>query len=622
MFIGFIAPYEELQSMANELVALNKYNAKVYMGDMEEGVRAAREAIAEGAQVLISRGGTAILIRKLLGVDVVEIKPSVYSAFAYIHTHTVPEMRIAVIGFSPLVNICRPVCDILQRTYTTYEVQDLESTHATIDEMACWNPDIVIGDAISVRLAEERGFRTHLIESSRETLADALEQGTAILNNLQSHLANESRLSTVLDCAYEGTLLIDARGVVRTVNRQGLKILGAGQAKIIGQPYVSIFPAAEIKDAVTSGQNRRNILVVIRDKRIVCDVFCTGLDAAVDSAVVVFQPVEHLQQRENTIRAKLMAKGLYARYNFSDIIHKSDAMKETVAIAREYAQTECNIMIQGETGTGKELFAQSIHNASSRATGPFVALNCAALPGNLLESELFGYAPGAFTGALPSGKTGLFEMAHNGTLFLDEIAEMDIFLQARLLRTLQAREVMRVGDDKVIPINVRLISATNKEPEEEVRNGRMRTDLFFRLNVLDLAIPPLRDRQQDIDLLFRHYTHVYGQKYGSIPYSPSKAFLSGLMEYSWPGNVRELENFAEKCVTLSGMSRMIVPKSVITAKPPLTGNGNARQTLEQMSCAYVQEIIRQEKGNIARAAVILDIDRNTVKRWLAKDAGS
>ena len=208
------------------------------------------------------------------------------------------------------------------------------------------------------------------------------------------------------------------------------------------------------------------------------------------------------------------------------------------------------MLIIGETGTGKELFAQSVHNASARRNQPFVSINCAAIPPNLLESELFGYVDGAFTGAKKSGKYGVFELANNGTLFLDEIGEMPLELQSRLLRVLQEKELMRVGDDKIIPVNVRVICATNRDLLRHIEDGKFRADLYYRINVLKLAIPPLRARPADICPLFKYYLHIFSQKYRKLVQLSSPECASVLENYPWPGNTRELMNVAERTVVL------------------------------------------------------------------------
>ncbi len=213
--------------------------------------------------------------------------------------------------------------------------------------------------------------------------------------------------------------------------------------------------------------------------------------------VLTFQDTSRIQADELQVRKKLRHSSFQAKYQFSNILHKSRIMDSVISDAMTYSYSDSNILICGETGTGKELFAQSIHNSSPRKNHPFVAINCSALPENLLESELFGYVEGAFTGASKGGKMGFFELAHKGTIFLDEIGDVSPNLQSRLLRVLQEREVVRLGSDTVIPVDVRVISATNKNLKEEVANGRFRQDLLYRLDVLELNLPPLRNREQD-----------------------------------------------------------------------------------------------------------------------------
>ncbi len=233
----------------------------------------------------------------------------------------------------------------------------------------------------------------------------------------------------------------------------------------------------------------------------------------------------------------LKEKGYLATYQFKDIIHCSSCMDKVISTAKRMARTDLTVLIRGESGTGKEMVAQSIHNYSSRANYPFIAVNCAALPETLLESELFGYEPGSFTGARSKGKAGLFEQAHMGTIFLDEIGDISPKLQSRLLRTIQEMQVMRIGSDKVINIDVRIIAATNKNLEAEISKGSFRSDLFFRLNVLPLYIPPLRERKEDIPDLLKSFL---GTEYQSIrPYERTV-----MMKYDWPGNIRELKNTA------------------------------------------------------------------------------
>ena len=248
------------------------------------------------------------------------------------------------------------------------------------------------------------------------------------------------------------------------------------------------------------------------------------------------------------VRSNLREKGLIARYHFSDIIADSLSMRQLIAKAMRYAQADGNVLVTGETGTGKELFVQSMHNASNRADGPFVAVNCAALSGELLESELFGYSDGAFTGARKGGKVGLFELAHHGTIFLDEIGEMPIQLQAKLLRVLQEKQIMRVGGDDVI---VRVMCATNQNIPQLIEKGLFRRDLYYRINLLMIHIPPLRDRGNDIGLLFRHFVKLYAERLSILPPPVDNAAIAELQRYRWQGNIRELRNVAERIVVLN-----------------------------------------------------------------------
>jgi transcriptional regulator with PAS, ATPase and Fis domain len=248
---------------------------------------------------------------------------------------------------------------------------------------------------------------------------------------------------------------------------------------------------------------------------------------------------------ESQIRRSL-SKGLIAKYNLSDLIYKSDGMKKMIERVKQFASTSSTITIVGETGTGKEILAQSIHNLSQRAKQAFVSINCAALSEQLLESELFGYEEGAFTGSRKGGKPGLFETAHKGTIFLDEIGATSHNVQRHLLRVLQEREVMRIGADRIIPVNVRVIAASNQELVEEVNKGNFREDLFFRLNVLNINIPPLRNRLEDLPYLVEKFLKILSIEHKKDPFQIPKRCITKLQEYSWPGNIRQLKNFVER----------------------------------------------------------------------------
>ncbi|WP_285719679.1 sigma 54-interacting transcriptional regulator [Pelosinus sp. IPA-1] len=254
----------------------------------------------------------------------------------------------------------------------------------------------------------------------------------------------------------------------------------------------------------------------------------------------IFQEVTYIKQLEQTLTKKLRAKGLLTRYNFTDIHTKSPEMIQCIDFARKAACSDLTILITGESGTGKELLAQSIHNASHRTKQPFMAFNCAAVPESIMESELFGYEGGTFTGALKEGKAGLFEQANNGTIFLDEIGDMPYSMQAKLLRVLQEQQVMRIGSQRVTTINIRVIAATNNDLRKKIRSGHFRADLYYRLNVLPIMVPPLRERKEDILYLLNYFLRQKHREDLSV--LPETCDI--LMQYGWTGNIRELNNVA------------------------------------------------------------------------------
>lgn len=311
--------------------------------------------------------------------------------------------------------------------------------------------------------------------------------------------------------------------------------------------------------------------------------------------------------------------GMRARYTFNDLVYKSSAMKAVVDYARKISITDSSVLMLGESGTGKEVFAQAIHNASDRCNSPFVAVNCGAISSDLIESELFGYEEGAFTGAIKGGRPGKFELAISGTLFLDEIGEMPKSMQVKLLRALQEGKVTRVGGQKEIEVDVRIISATNRNLYEEVSKGQFREDLYYRLNVLTIEIPALRNRNNDVLLLARHFLIEKSHKADKPVPALREDIISSFQTYSWPGNVRELENFIEKYIVLDGNVRL--EKNVSENDKNLIEASHAHVVLKSLQDVEKEAIVvtlSRCEGNISKAASILGIGRNTLYDKLKK----
>jgi len=328
-----------------------------------------------------------------------------------------------------------------------------------------------------------------------------------------------------------------------------------------------------------------------------------------------------LSQKRLVIEKNLGDKSFQARYQIKNLIGKTQEMKEIFKLIEKVAKTESTVLVVGESGVGKEMVARAIHYHSKRKNGSFVSINCAALPETLLESELFGYEKGAFTGAVAS-KLGLFELAANGTFFLDEVGDMSLSLQAKLLRVLQERILKRVGGIKDIHIDFRLIAATSKNLIDEIKTRRFREDLFYRLNVIPIVIPPLRNRVEDIPLFVNYFLNSHGEKRGfNVKFKLSEAALNVFKSHSWPGNIRELENVIERLTALTDQAT-IDPEMVSQAigqgnfssssNKSINRNNNLRKALESYESELIKQAIKNARGNQNRAAKKLNLTRQSL----------
>jgi DNA-binding NtrC family response regulator len=329
-----------------------------------------------------------------------------------------------------------------------------------------------------------------------------------------------------------------------------------------------------------------------------------------------------LKQRELALENRNLRRDLRDKYRLENVVGRSEAMLHVYKTAARVASTDATVLIQGESGTGKELVARAIHASSPRAGGPFVAVDCGAIAEGVLESELFGHARGAFTGAQAT-RRGLFEEADHGTLFLDEIGDVGPGLQARLLRALQEGTVRPVGANEPVAVDVRVVAATNRDLEQAVKDGTFRADLYYRLDVVGIRIPPLRERREDVPLLAEHFAHKHGRAEGAT-LSPAARDL--LAAYDWPGNVRELENVIARALAMNP-SGVILPEDLPeairgAARPPPSPTGLAagdRPTLAELERRYAAQVLAETGGNKTRAAEVLGIDRKTLYRLLGDE---
>jgi len=633
--IAFIAPYKKMGELFSEIC--QEFNKKIIIkiGDLEEGARQAVELEEQGViDVVISRGGTAIAIKKkVTNLPVVEVQISGFDLIRALHQARKETNKIAVVGFYPFTYGIKGLGDIMNIDIEILTLKENWYEHTLyvekkLKEIKKQGYNWIVGDNISVEIAEQLGMNTVLVESGKEALMQSILEAERVAEVRKKELEKNKRIKSIIDFAYEGIITVDQNGVIDTFNPQAVKIFEKEAYKIIGKNVNKMFPEFDFSKITKIGQKIEGKIWTVGDIKIAANIIPIRINDETVRTVVTFQKVSQIQKTEQKIREKLYLKGNVAENTFNDIIGQSQIFRNLKEEAKNYAQIDSPVLLYGETGTGKELFAQAIHNYSPRRNKSFVAFNCAALPESLLESELFGYVRGAFTGAKKEGKMGLFEQAHEGTIFLDEIGEISQNIQARLLRVLQEHKVRRLGDDKVIPVDVRIIASTNKKLIQLVKENKFRDDLYYRINVLNLDIPPLRERKEDISLLVNFFIKKCGYKFKKIVEGISEEGMQILENYDWPGNIRQLENIIERLVVRTGKNFIMtnLVKEIMKLQYrggiidnyqkqdninyPLSGN------LENIEKNIIKEIINEEKGNKAATARRLGISRTTLWRKL------
>jgi len=425
--------------------------------------------------------------------------------------------------------------------------------------------------------------------------------------------------TSILDAIYDGVLVVDASAVVRYVNPEYTRITGVKPEQIVGRPLRDVRPGAILPDVMRTGVARAGVFRREGKVEYVVDMAPIVRDGEIVGGVSVLKDITEVQRLSQELKKfasranrlhTFVQQAFQARFTFQDIIGVSDEIRSAVALAHRSARGDHDVLITGESGTGKEVFAQAIHSGSRRSSGPFLAFSCAALSPMLVESELFGYADGAFTGARRGGRVGFFEIAEGGTVFLDEVAELNTEMQAKLLRVLQERRIRRVGETEETAVNVRVIAATNRDLEQRVKAGQFREDLYYRLNVVNIHLPALRDRRGDIRLLADHFLEQCGKRGGRVLRFPPDIYEI-LERHSWPGNVRELMNAVEHAVNMAD-SEFVLPQYLPKAlqdviRRPVSG------TLEEIVKEAERRAMLGKLGSCGRSV--------EAKRRIARELG-
>jgi propionate catabolism operon transcriptional regulator len=561
--IGFIVPNEEIEKKIYELFPKRLAARELILErfDPDNMVPQALRLEKRGAKAIIARGGTYHKIVDDVNVPVFHLKMNALDILYAIKKASRIESHLTLILSEDVHFVCSDWgkvlgCEIELNRFST--VKKLEELLTLLESRQKYT--VVVGAVITCQKAEAKGFKTVFVDSRKETLQETVGYVDKILDDLEGQLKRRELSDTIADNVHDAIIAVDALGNIILFNKNARKMFGKRSEDMIGCAIMETFPELNFIYELLKDTGSKSEKIVHMNKLIATvNASSILIDGEVNGAVCTFQDITKLQNLEKRIRFELNKKGLTAKFTFDNVLAEDGAMKKTVARAKRLAGTDGTIMIYGESGAGKEIIAQSIHNASERGKSPFVAVNCAALTESLLESELFGYEEGSFTGARKGGKPGLFELAHGGTIFLDEINSISINLQSKLLRVLEEKEVMRIGSDYIIPLDIRIIGAANEDLMDKVMRDEFRRDLFYRLNVLELKIPPLRNRKDDIIPLFHSFVDELTRGKEEMP-ELDEEFKKMLLNHKWLGNVRELKNIAERYVIFK--DDMVSPKEL------------------------------------------------------------
>ncbi|TQW94242.1 sigma 54-interacting transcriptional regulator, partial [Clostridioides difficile] len=559
--IGIIASDIELKERIEELYREDVENGTIIIDilNLDLMENQGRILVEKGAQAIIGRGGGYSLVIDTVNVPVIPMNMKSTDLLRAIEIAKKYSKKVVLIlgdnevsfdyvGWRNVIST-----EITEEWFESkYEIRSKVVKY--IDQK---DEIVIVGGGLACSFARQYGIDSVFATASDESIREAVEYCKKLLDTLGEEKFNNEVLRNILDGIKDGVIAIDSNGSIILYNESAKNMLKVERKCALNKYILDVFPKMEWmldclheKEDVEDRKirNINNLIVNTRTTLIKVDNSTYGV-------LGIIQDITKLQNLERKIRFDLNQKGLYARYTFDDFLFKDKLTKEFIEEAKKIGKSDYTTLLYGESGSGKEIIAHSIHNISKRKDRPFVAINCATIAENLLESELFGYEEGAFTGARKGGKRGLFELAHGGTLFLDEINSLSFNIQTKLLRVIEERQIMRIGSDYIIPLDIRIIAATNESLTEKIVMGTFRADLFYRLSSLEINIPPLRDRREDIIPLFNNFVNEVLKDDGlnginSIDenFVLTKDEMDKLYNYSWPGNVRELKTIAQKYV--------------------------------------------------------------------------
>jgi transcriptional regulator, propionate catabolism operon regulatory protein len=529
---------------------VERADLRIVSHGFEDALREIEAAGAGRPDVVIAGGSNGAYLKTRVSAPVVLINPTGFDVMHALARARRDGAKVALVTHGETPDEVRRFIGAygLGVTFASYQsAQDAESLVLDLRDRGI---DAVVGPGLVTDLAASAGMGAVFLYS-RASVRAAFDTALEVAQATRRETIRRQRLDNLLQHLRDGVVALDAQGRVEAMNQRLASVLGLDAAHAVGREFLELAPdlAGSLPDA------DGDALCTVRGASYVVHRGPLASTGAAAGTVLTFQESRAVERLDRTLRSRQRVQQFSARYRLDDIVGASDSMERVRALTRRYARSDATVLILGESGTGKEMVAQSMHQLSARRDFAFVAINCGAFPEALLESELFGYEEGAFTGARKGGKAGLIEVAHRGTLFLDEIGEMPLSLQSRLLRVLQEREVVRLGSTEPTRVDIRVVAATHRALTEGIEAGRFRADLYYRLNILSIALPPLRERPADllplaVELLLQAAAREPRLAARLPDAATAERVLAGLAEplrrYAWPGNVRELQNVIER----------------------------------------------------------------------------
>lgn len=604
------------QRIINVLIE-RKLEIPVYEFRYSDVLNKANEMIQSGTRIIISRGGTAALLRNNIPIPVIEIAHDFHGVYRILQEAKNTSQKIAAIGFPQFCRALRHYQSMTNDEFKICQVYNHHDIENVIKNLSENDYHMVIGGLTVAEMAKKYNLNVIEGDADNNSIEQAINEAHGLLKYINRETLKLVMSHAALNQSREGIMCVDQLGEIIHINAIGMTLFQC-------QVGDKLFKKEVFKDIYGSMINESNV------KEQAIEINGTLVSLSVrhfsnrhNSYAVITGLSQESTLWQQTTSKKSHLRGYATSYSFDNIIAQSPIMHQVIQKARLCAQHELPVHILGDTGTGKELFAQSIHHVSARSHGPFVALNCAAIPESLLESELFGYAEGAFTNARKGGKPGVFEMATNGTVFIDEISEAPLSVQVKLLRVLQEKQFSRLGGDTLLSADFRLITASNKDLGQLVASGEFRQDLYYRINILELQLPSLRERPEDIMVLIHH---LLQQQNKHLTFTADA--VNCLQNYDWPGNIRELQAVIYRLIVL--LDGNTVNKEVLQQISHLSPAchqsvslvsdhmlvADESDLLKKQEKQLIASVIEKTDGDRTRASAILGISPTTLWRKL------